>query len=76
MPSDEFPTLSVADDLAASDADERFEFALELLVRGSKRWRGSREAAGAPLALVLVSASSVRQRVEQDLDRRLAIRSL
>jgi len=35
LPPDEFPTLvSLADDLTAGDADERFEFALELLVRG------------------------------------------
>jgi AcrR family transcriptional regulator len=35
LPPDEFPALvSLADDLTAGDADERFEFALELLVRG------------------------------------------
>ena len=35
LPPDEFPTLvSLADDLTAGDADERFEFALELLVQG------------------------------------------
>jgi AcrR family transcriptional regulator len=35
LPPDEFPTLvSLADDLTAGDADERFEFALDLLVRG------------------------------------------
>ena len=35
LPPDEFPTLvSLADELTAGDADERFEFALELLVRG------------------------------------------
>ncbi len=35
LPADEFPTLvSLADDLTAGDADERFEFALDLLVRG------------------------------------------
>lgn len=35
LPPDQFPTLvSLADDLTAGDADERFEFALELLVRG------------------------------------------
>jgi AcrR family transcriptional regulator len=35
LPPDEFPTLvGLADDLTAGDADERFEFGLELLVRG------------------------------------------
>ena len=35
LPRDEFPTLvSLADDLTAGDTDERFEFALDLLVRG------------------------------------------
>jgi AcrR family transcriptional regulator len=35
LPPDAFPTLvTLADDLTAGDADERFEFALELLVRG------------------------------------------
>ena len=35
LPADTFPTLvALADDLTAGDADERFEFALELLVRG------------------------------------------
>jgi AcrR family transcriptional regulator len=35
LPPDEFPTLvRLADDLTAGDPDERFEFALELLVRG------------------------------------------
>ena len=35
LPPDEFPTLvGLADDLTAGDADERFEFAIELLVRG------------------------------------------
>jgi AcrR family transcriptional regulator len=35
LPPDRFPTLvSLADDLTAGDADERFEFAIELLVRG------------------------------------------
>jgi AcrR family transcriptional regulator len=35
LPADTFPTLvGLADDLTAGDADERFEFALELLVRG------------------------------------------
>ena len=35
LPPDRFPTLvGLADDLTAGDADERFEFALELLVRG------------------------------------------
>ena len=35
LPPEHFPTLvSLADDLTAGDADERFEFALELLVRG------------------------------------------
>jgi TetR/AcrR family tetracycline transcriptional repressor len=35
LPADEFPTLvALADDLVAGDADERFEFALELLIRG------------------------------------------
>ena len=35
LPRDEFPTLvALADDLVAGDADERFEFALELLLRG------------------------------------------
>ena len=35
LPPDQFPTLvALADDLTAGDADERFEFGLELLVRG------------------------------------------
>jgi AcrR family transcriptional regulator len=35
LPPDEFPTLvGLADELTAGDADERFEFAIELLVRG------------------------------------------
>ena len=35
LPADEFPTLvALADDLVAGDTDERFEFALELLIRG------------------------------------------
>ena len=35
LPKKEFPTLvALADDLTAGDADERFEFGLELLVRG------------------------------------------
>jgi AcrR family transcriptional regulator len=35
LPPDQFPTLvSLAEDLTAGDADERFEFGLELLVRG------------------------------------------
>jgi AcrR family transcriptional regulator len=35
LPPDRFPTLvGLADDLTAGDSDERFEFALELLVRG------------------------------------------
>jgi AcrR family transcriptional regulator len=35
LPPDEFPTLvTLADDLVAGDLDERFEFALELLIRG------------------------------------------
>jgi AcrR family transcriptional regulator len=35
LPPDEFPTLvGLADDLTAGDADERFEFALDLLVLG------------------------------------------
>ena len=35
LPPEEFPTLvRLADDLTAGDADERFEFGLELLVRG------------------------------------------
>ncbi len=35
LPEDQFPTLvTLADDLTAGDADERFEFALELLIRG------------------------------------------
>ena len=35
LPPDAFPTITaLADDLTAGDADERFEFALELLVRG------------------------------------------
>ena len=35
LPEDQFPTLvALADDLTAGDADERFEFGLELLVRG------------------------------------------
>jgi AcrR family transcriptional regulator len=44
LPPDRFPTLTaLADDLVAGDADERFEFALELLVRGleamAERWK-------------------------------------
>ena len=35
LPKKEFPTLvALADDLTAGDADERFEFGLELLLRG------------------------------------------
>jgi AcrR family transcriptional regulator len=35
LPQEQFPTLvALAGDLAAGDADERFEFAIELLVRG------------------------------------------
>ncbi len=35
LPPDQFPTISgLADDLVAGTADERFEFGLELLVRG------------------------------------------
>ena len=35
LPPDRFPTLvGLADDLTAGDSDERFEFAIELLVRG------------------------------------------
>src|SRR4051794_4759608 len=35
LPREDFPSLvALADDLTAGDADERFEFALELLVRG------------------------------------------
>jgi AcrR family transcriptional regulator len=35
LPPEQFPNLvALADDLTAADADERFEFALELLVRG------------------------------------------
>ncbi len=35
LPPDEFPTITgMADDLVAGSPDERFEFALELLVRG------------------------------------------
>jgi len=35
LPPDEFPSLvALADDLTAGDNDERFEFALDLLVRG------------------------------------------
>jgi hypothetical protein len=35
LPPDRFPNLvALADDLTAGDADERFEFAIELLVRG------------------------------------------
>ena len=35
LPPDQFPVLTgLADELVAGDADERFEFALELLVRG------------------------------------------
>jgi len=44
LPPDQFPNLvGLADDLTAGDADERFEFAIELLVRGleamAERWR-------------------------------------
>jgi AcrR family transcriptional regulator len=35
LPPDEFPTLvALADELVAGDRDERFEFAIELLLRG------------------------------------------
>jgi len=35
LPPEQFPTLvRLADELTAGDADERFEFAIELLVRG------------------------------------------
>jgi hypothetical protein len=35
LPPEAFPNLfGLADDLTAGDADERFEFAIELLVRG------------------------------------------
>ena len=35
LPPDEFPSfVALADELTAGDADERFEFALELLIRG------------------------------------------
>ena len=35
LPPDDFPTLhALAADLVAGDRDERFEFAIELLVRG------------------------------------------
>ena len=35
LPPEDFPTLhALADDLVAGDRDERFEFAIELLVRG------------------------------------------
>lgn len=35
LPPEQFPTIvGLADDLTAGDADERFEFALDLLVRG------------------------------------------
>jgi AcrR family transcriptional regulator len=41
LPPDEFPTLvGLADDLTAGDPDERFEFALELLVRGLEAMAG------------------------------------
>jgi len=35
LPPEQFPTLtSLADDLVAGDIDARFEFAIDLLVRG------------------------------------------
>ena len=41
LPPDSFPTLvGLADDLTAGDADERFEFGLELLVRGLEAMAG------------------------------------
>ena len=41
LPPDAFPTLvGLADDLTAGDADERFEFGLELLVRGLEAMAG------------------------------------
>ena len=36
----------LADDLVAGDADERFEFAIELLVRGLEAMAGSAERSG------------------------------
>jgi hypothetical protein len=40
LPPDEFPHLTrFAGDLVAGDADERFEWALELLVRGLESLR-------------------------------------
>ena len=46
LPPEDFPMLTrLADDLTAGDADERFEFALELLVRGLEAM-GSGERGG------------------------------
>ena len=40
LPPDEFPILSgLADELVAGDLDERFEWAIELLVRGLESLR-------------------------------------
>jgi AcrR family transcriptional regulator len=49
LPPDAFPTLvALAGDLTAGDADERFEFAIELLVRGleamATRWEPDQPA--------------------------------
>ena len=50
LPPDEFPSLvALADDLTAGDNDERFEFALDLLCAGSRRWPGAPRLAGEPL---------------------------
>lgn len=45
LPPEQFPTLvALASDLTAGDADERFEFALELLVRGLEAMAGDQPA--------------------------------
>jgi AcrR family transcriptional regulator len=44
LPPEQFPTITaLADDLTAGDADERFEFALELMVRGLEAMAASWE---------------------------------
>jgi TetR/AcrR family tetracycline transcriptional repressor len=43
LPPEQFPTLArLADDLTAGSTDERFEFAIELLVRGLEAMSGER----------------------------------
>jgi AcrR family transcriptional regulator len=47
LPPDQFPTLNrLADELVAGDNDARFEFAIELLVRGLEAMAASAEGGG------------------------------